>query len=346
MSARLLRTTGAAGVLLVILVIVASTHSRLTHADSPAPFIHVTPPRDWRATGLSRSADSSLLNMTYHGGPVQTSVHAYTIFWMPASQPNAFQPGYTSLVNRYFADVGSSAYYNIATQYYQHPGPLAIQNTTVLDGTWMDTANPMPHAGTAADPLMLADLQAEVNRAMTVNKWSAGQNNYFFVFTPPGVESCADNTATCTPGVTTATNLYCAFHVGYWTGDPSTGLEISNMPYVMNWPLGCGLTGNSPNGNPGGDAEITILAHEHMEGATDPYGNAWYDTNTAGEIADKCSGLYGTRAADGHNVILNGHPYVVQEQWSNANFDGSAYSGCVLEYGTAPNLVLLPFVRR
>jgi hypothetical protein len=193
---------------------------------------------------------------------------------------------------------------------------------------------------------MLLDLEAEVNRALQANKWSAGSNNHFFVFTPPGVETCAESLTGCTPGVAGASFQFCAFHAGYWSGDPATALEISNMPYAMNWPLSCGLTGNSPNNNPGADAEITIVAHEHMEGATDPYGNAWYDTTIAGEISDKCNGRYGSRAPDGHNVVLNGHPYVVQQQWSNAAFNGTAYSGCVLEYGAALNMVLLPLLPR
>ncbi len=346
MTARLLRTMGAAGVLLLILFVVASTHSSPTHANSPTPYIHVTHTRNWVAPSPSRNVDSAMLNMTYHGGPVQTSVRAYTIFWMPASYPNPFPAGYATLVNRYFADVGHSAYYNVATQYYQHPGTLTIQNTTMLGGTWLDTTNPLPHAGTSTDPVMLVDLEAEVNRAMTVNKWSAGQNNHFFVFTPPGVETCADTTDECTPGVTTAANLFCAFHVGYWTGDPTTALEIANMPYAMNWPPSCGLSGDSPNGNASADAEITIAAHEHLEGATDPFGNAWYDTTIAGEIGDKCNALFGPRAPDGHNIVLNGNPYVLQEQWSNANFNGTAYSGCVLQYGAAPDVVFLPLVRR
>lgn len=343
MLSRLVRTTGAAGILLLILLYTQAIPTSLTQADSPTRYIHITHTRDWTDATRSRS---STLNMVYHGGPVQTSVRAFTIFWSPPGYTQLFPPGYQSLINRYFTDIGHSAYYNIVTQYYQHPGPLSIQNTTALGGTWLDTSNPLPHAGTSTDPIMLVDLEAEVSRAMAANNWSTGINNHFFVFTPPGVETCADVLTGCTPGVPGASYPFCAFHAGYWSGDATTALELSNMPYAMNWPLSCGLTGNSPNANPGADAEITILAHEHLEGATDPFGNAWYDTTIAGEIGDKCIGRYGNRAPDGHNVLLNGNPYVVQEQWSNANFDGTAYSGCALEYGAATNLVLLPFLRR
>lgn len=59
--------------------------------------------------------------------------------------------------------------------------------------------------------------------------------------------------------------------------------------------------------------------------------DAWYFQNLSGEISDLCNQRYGnvdpgTQA----NVFLNGHPYVLQQQWSNAT------GSCVLAYGNAP----------
>ena len=47
-------------------------------------------------------------------------------------------------------------------------------------------------------------------------------------------------------------------------------------------------------------------------------GNAWYDA-FGNENGDLCAFVYGSRAADGGNVTLNGHRYVLQLEWSNAD---------------------------
>src|SRR5205085_2403588 len=58
---------------------------------------------------------------------------------------------------------------------------------------------------------------------------------------------------------------------------------------------------------------------------TDPQGDGWFYVDGKGEIGDLCNFDVGTkRASDGSNVNLNGHPYLIQQEWSNA--DG----GCVL----------------
>jgi hypothetical protein len=58
--------------------------------------------------------------------------------------------------------------------------------------------------------------------------------------------------------------------------------------------------------------------------STGPY--AWYDAHGY-EMADKCADKLGSIALDGHNITLNGHPYIIQEEWSNKAKSGKG--GCV-----------------
>ena len=59
------------------------------------------------------------------------------------------------------------------------------------------------------------------------------------------------------------------------------------------------------------DAAINTSAHEIMETVTDPFGDAWYCVDVSGEISDLCNFGFGARGADGSNVTLGGHPYLV-----------------------------------
>src|SRR6185295_5157613 len=110
-----------------------------------------------------------------------------------------------------------------------------------------------------------------------------------------------------------------------------------NMPYDATW-AGCVGVFIFPN-DPDADVEISTASHEHFESATDPELNAWYDPSDGSEDGDKCAYNYGTVAADGSNVTLNGNPYIIQQEWSNAAFDGTPDSGCTLSFVTGPLLV-------
>ena len=61
-----------------------------------------------------------------------------------------------------------------------------------------------------------------------------------------------------------------------------------------------------------------------MEAATDPFGNAWFAGSLSGEIGDLCNFVFGTRDANGGDVVWNSHEYIVQEEWDNKA------SGCVI----------------
>ncbi len=63
-----------------------------------------------------------------------------------------------------------------------------------------------------------------------------------------------------------------------------------------------------------------MVSHELMETVTDPsVGNsnyAWVDSSGS-EIGDKCNFAFGSTDAAGADLYANGHPYIVQQEWSN-----------------------------
>ncbi len=320
-------------------------------ADLPPPNIHMLPARHTPAQEFAAGFLGGIrrtTNMTYHGGVVQHAVTVYTVFWDPNG---TMTQNYKDLVNRYFQDVGGTPFYGVNTQYYDnlHGSNTPMQNASSVGGTWTDTAA-YPRAGTVTAPLFDSDIAAEVDRAQQQNGWPApvvtasGAGIIYFVFTARGIESCADNTYNeCTVGVTlpptSHRSQYCAYHS--WEGGAGSKI-YAYLPYVETWGGSCRDFSTSPNGNIAADAEIAIASHEHFEAATDPYGDAWYDTAVNGEDGDKCAFVYGSNdnegdtnakgfvQPDGHNLVLNGHRYIIQLEWSNADLDPSKpLSGCV-----------------
>ena len=87
------------------------------------------------------------------------------------------------------------------------------------------------------------------------------------------------------------------------------------------------------------------MAHEAVEAITDPLGTGWMDPNGF-ETADKCEngpqqGAPMGYAADGapYNQLIDGHPYLLQDIWSNSR------SGCVQSSSTVASVPALHTVR-
>ncbi|GCE08015.1 hypothetical protein [Dictyobacter aurantiacus] len=236
-------------------------------------------------------------NMGYYGGQVQGgTTNVYAIFWEPTHNVSST---YHSLIQRYFGDVGGSGLYKNNTQYKDSSG--RIPSNSRLAGTWTDTA------AYPRSPLLDTDIQNEVSRAKSVKGWSASLTNIFFVFTQANENICFDSSHTqC------ASNAFCAYHSNYGSTIYAT------MPYAASFSCN---GGPGPNGDQAADETINVTSHEQMEAATDPYGNAWYDSSGE-EIGDKCAWNFGN--SSGANVTWNGHPYRVQKEWDNR------VTGCVL----------------
>ncbi len=237
-------------------------------------------------------------NLSYHGGPVMTgTANAYAIFWEPG---NNVASNYNSLIQQYFGDIGGSSLYHNNVQYTNSSGGYASNAT--FAASWVDTR------AYTRSPLLDSDIQGEVSHALSSKGWRASSNNIFFVFTGRNEDICIDSSySQC------ASNTFCAYHSNFGS------TLYATMPYAASFSCN---PGHSPNHNDA-DQTINVTSHEQIEAATDPQGNAWYDS-TGYEIGDKCAWKFGSINSSGGDVVWNGHNYIVQKEWDNKA------RGCVL----------------
>ena len=258
-------------------------------------------------------------NLTYHKGPVEHTNTTYAIYWVPSGY--SVSSDYESLINRFFTDVAaasgktSNVYYS-DTQYYDGSGHIAYSSS--FAGSYVDT-NALPASGCSDSYTSVclsdAQIQAEIKRVVAANGWPTGSTTEYFMFTAKGIGSCS--------GSSCAFSQYCAYHS--WIGSGSSEILYANMPYADTVPSACDA-GQHPN-NSDADATINVTSHEHNETITDENGNAWYDRRGY-ENGDKCAWKFGTEigstAYGQYNQLINGNPYQLQQEYSNAS------SGCVL----------------
>jgi hypothetical protein len=276
-------------------------------------------------------------DLAYHGGFVLHNPTVHLIFWLPPGrhfEPQDVEPGgsdarYENLIVRYFQDLSGSSFNNILIQYCDKQD--CIHNSVTLGQWGVDATTPYPRAGTQADPLLDSDIQDEVKGVMQHEGWAAGPDTVIFVYTAFRVESCFDLSRGCS-FPTRAGNTYAGYHSSYlangWT------VPYANMPVDAHHFLDIP---HSPNNDPIADQEISLTSHEQFEMETDPDENkltgqahGWFDA-TYQEIGDKCQNADGSYNyvnvnPDGSNVVMNGHPYILQGEWSNYQH------GCALQY--------------
>ncbi|HEX8075076.1 MAG TPA: PKD domain-containing protein [Thermoleophilaceae bacterium] len=255
-------------------------------------------------------------NVTWHGGPVVHASTAYAIFWAPPG--HSFPADYTSSIADFFTDVAadsgkSTNVFSVARQYADGVGPAAYQLS--YGGSFTDT-DPFP-ASDCVDPgtsVCLTDQQltAELDGFIAAQGLPRGMSHLYFLFTPAGVGSCYDSSSSVC-----AFQYFCGYHSDFLTG--SGRVLYANEPYASGvW--GCD-DGEYPTGT-SGDGTINVVSHEQLEIATDPLGNAWYDSEGE-EIADKCGFDFGvplgvTPSGANYNQLIAGSEYWLQQEWSNS----------------------------
>jgi hypothetical protein len=272
----------------------------------------VVPPKG-KANAMAAATNFATSNLTYHSGAVMHSNTTHTIFWVPSGY--SVNSSYISLINHFLIDVAaadnvtSNVYYS-DKQYYSVSGGVKyyITTTSTFGGAYLDT-NPYPVSGCApymtgmTECLTDAQIQAEIQRVITLKGWASNSTTEFFMFTANNVGSQA--------GSYYAFNDYCAYHS--WFGS----VLYANMPYTGFSLSSCGVP-QSPNGNWAADSTISVLSHEHNETITDPRGTGWYD-GSGNENGDKCAWRFGSVSSSlKYNQTINGHHYILQKEWSNS----------------------------
>jgi hypothetical protein len=313
-------------------------------------------------------ATGALTPETYHGGPVMAGgVTVHTIFWAPQGHPFQGSPGggvptYVGLVQQFLTDVAADSgapgtctpaecnAFTVQRQYAEGtgvgqitPGAYSISYNAADS---INDSNPYPaKADQCASPAGTAvcvtdgEIQSEIDRVIQSTPGTPrGLNNLWFVFLPPGVDECID------PG-SCGTNSFAGYHsVSNVNGHGVTIYALSIDP-IIEVPV---PPGADPQGFPDAEVTIDIAGHEVNEAMADPEGNGWMDPNGF-EVADKCdigpqTGTPLGFAPDGspYNQVINGHQYLLQEEW--ANVDSSGDSDCVQATTTTTNQLPLPQV--
>src|ERR1041385_1251815 len=248
----------------------------------------------------------------YHGGPVMLGTHNVYFIWYGNFSGNPALTILPDLINGF----GGSQYFNTNTTYGDATGNIANTATLVkqvfdnysqgkaLTGTTF--ANPIVAAlnsGTLpTDPDGIYFLLPSPDVTLTIPPATPGG-------TPQGF--CTTFCGFHTNGTLGATDIKVAF-----IGDPAT-----QCPAIPG-KAGCSAQALSPNGNEGADAMANVMTHELNEAITDPDGDAWFHTDTAGEVADLCNFKFGTTFTSlngAHaNVVLSGRQFLIQSNWLNS----------------------------
>jgi hypothetical protein len=302
--------------------------------------------------------------LIWHGGAVMgtklTGPYVITpIFWNPTTHP--MNASYKKLITQYLADVAKESgtdtdVQSIATEYYGTDGQIVYN---IKLGTPINDTNPLPKDGCVLQAkdrsgiyangtgynACLDDAQviAEAEAVTTADHLPTNETHVYVVYLPKHVESCFYSGSTVTDNECTInyepTAAYCAYH-SFVPEVGGTNLIYANLPfpiYQSATKYTCGTDVNfpgvveTPNNNPDADTEISPTSHETTEAWTDPdTESGWYDI-VGYEIADECAYIFGpTKGTAGHfyNQTINGHHYMLQEEFSNNSYFASG-GGCL-----------------
>ncbi len=327
-------------------------------AASAAPSFR---PRIGNALGLiplyagQVSGSGPLQPVDYHGGEIMSGgVTIHTIFWTGGTnqfegQPSGAPHDYVGMIQQFLSDVAHDSTataggtctnsacdsFTVLPQFASGTTPASVtlgENSIVYDPATDSTVDTNPYPAKAdqcASPGNTAvcvtedQVREQINSVVQSTPGQPrGLHDLWFVYLPPDVDECAV-VGYC------ATNVFGGYHSWIENGT-TTVFAIVPDPIVFSQRT----NGRDPEGFPDAERAIDVTAHETAEAITDPSGaGGWYDPEGF-EIGDKCE--FGPQrgtplgfATNGapYNQVINGHQYLTQEMWANA--DNNGYPDCV-----------------
>src|ERR1041385_2324931 len=248
----------------------------------------------------------------YHGGPVMLGPHNIYFIWYGNFSGNPALTILPDLINGF----GGSQYFNTNTTYGDATGNIA-NTATLVKQIFDNYSQGKALTGTTfANPIVTA---------LNSGALPMDPNGIYFLLTSPDVTLTVPPS---TPGGTPQgfCTTFCGFHTNgtlgatdikvAFIGDPAT-----QCPAIPG-KAGCSAQALSPNGNEGADAMANVMTHELNEAITDPDGDAWFHTDTAGERGGCLKFKFGTTFTSlngAHaNIVLSGRQFLIQSNWLNS----------------------------
>jgi hypothetical protein len=221
---------------------------------------------------LTTGGTSATTPISYHNGPLIGTPRIYVIWYGNWNQSNGSDtPAGQQIVRDFAGSIGGSPYFQINTTY--SAGGYTITGNASFGGETTDT-------GSFGTRLSDANIFSIVNNAVNAGKLPFDQSGVYFVLTSSNVTA---RSGFCTQ--------YCGWHTaGNGTAGRLRYSFVGNANRCLN---SCAAQTTSPNGNPGVDAMLSVVAHELEEATTDPDPRSgWVDASGA-ENADKCAWTFG-----------------------------------------------------
>jgi hypothetical protein len=233
----------------------------------PQIIIHKTNPHMQSSAPPAGSTGTISPVITYHGGPIMATPNVYLIWYGNWNQANGSDtPAGQTIVNDFLFGLSASPYYMTNASYPGVSGSFSVKGSST--DNYSQGSN-----------LTDRRIATVVSGAINSGKLPKDGNGIYFVLASSDV---AETSGFCT--------RYCGWHTyGTLSG---TNIKYSFVGNANRCLSACSIQTNSPNGNPGVDGMVSVIAHELEETNTDPNLNAWYDANGA-EDADKCAWTFG-----------------------------------------------------
>jgi hypothetical protein len=264
---------------------------------------------------LTTGGTASTTRISYRNGALIRTPVVYVIWYGNWNQANGSDNASgQQIVRDFLQTVGGSPYFLINTSY--SAGAYNITGSVIWGG---ETSVAYPNGSTLGD----ATIQTIVNNAITSNSLPYDANGVYFVLTSSDVN---ESSGFCTN--------YCGWHTA---GTPSAGhVRYSFVGNAKRCLSSCAAQGTvSPNGNPGVDGMLSVVAHELEEAVTDPDPRSGWTDAQGAENADKCAWTFGHsqyQTANGSwaNMHLGTRDYLIQRNLFH-NLNGTGKDFCMMD---------------
>ena len=330
-------------------VIDGSAYGEMPAPGSPGSTADAGLPRAPRSAGPSLSGGVAAPafgggeSLTYHGGPLMHSMTLYLIFWGPQG---SFPSYYSEPLVRFAkdlqaADALDTDVFSVTELYTDASGTPISGKVTFGEEVFDTTPYPAPNSAEGCRSTKCVtsrQIKEELRSDIEADNWHWPTNAAeeptaeYLIYTPPGELVCSST------GHCSEFGGFCSYHGQIPFGESSSagGGQVATYSVLPDVPF-C---------NPGGapslvDGTLNEEIHEIAESATDPEVGTGYVDGEHHEVADKCvyplgelpatfRPVLGSGLEGGFNQVINGHPYYLQDIWSNAE-------GCVPRIGPTPS---------